>query len=308
MRCLKTSLPVYFPILLLVFFCHARLHRACAELVSITSSKDNTLYEYDPADLQSPFSSNGRGDFLSAGRNYSRSLIRRGLIQFDLSKSSIPTGAVVVPGTAELNLEIIDMPKKDKTGETRDFWLVRLDRDWGEGTSKADAGTSGAGSGASATEDDATWLHTMYDPAIHDPREPDPVQPGYWPQAGALGNVPLDPTVYGDPAGTVPAAPYLGPVVFESPAMEAHINAWLADPTSNFGWIVLGDERIADSNRSSNRGFASHEHGDYPPLLTFEYTIVPEPSSLVLLAMGLGILWWRWRGSHGERCQKTAAR
>ncbi len=306
MRCFKTSLPVSLPILLLVLFCHVRPPRACAELLSMTSSKDNTLYEYDPADPQSPLNSNGSGDFFSAGRNRSRSLIRRGLIQFDLS--SIPTGAVVVPATAALTLEVIDMPKRDTTGESRDFWLVRLDRDWGEGASEANAGVSGAGSGAPAMEEDATWLHTMYDPAIHDPRNPNPVDPGYWPQEGALGNVPLDPTVYGDPAGTVPAAPYLGPVTFALPAMEADINAWVANPTSNFGWIVLGDERIGDSSRSSNRGFASGEHADHPPLLTFEYTIVPEPSSVVLLVMGLGVLWWRWPGIIRHRRSPTLPR
>lgn len=300
MQCPKTSLPVCLSIQVVVLLGQPGLPRVCGERVSVTSCKDNTLYEYDPTDPQSPFNSNGSGDFFSAGRNYRKSLVRRGLIQFDLS--SVPAGAAVVPGMAELTLEVVDMPKRDTTGESRSFWLVPLDRDWGEGTSEANAGISGAGSGAGATKGDATWLHTIYDPAIHDPRHPDPVDPGYWPQEGALGHAPLlDHTVYGDPAGTVPAARYLGPVTFASPSMEADINAWLADPTSNFGWLVLGDERIGDSTRSSNRGFASSEHADHPPLLTFEYTLVPEPSPVVLLVMGLvvtgvGMWWWRWRG------------
>ena len=296
MQCFKALLPVSLPILLLVWSCHARPPAADAGLFSMTSSKDNTLYEYDPADLQSPFNSNGSGDFISAGRNYSRSLIRRGLIHFDLS--SIPAAAVVVPGTAQLALRVVDIPKKDASGESRDFWLARLDRDWGEGASEANAGASGAGSGAAAAEDDATWLHTMYDPAIHDPRNPDPADPGYWPQEGALGAAPiLDYAAYGPPDGTVLPADHddaLGPVTFASPAMEADINAWLAGPTSNFGWIVLGDERIDDSTRSSNRGFASREHAVYPPSLTFEYSVVPEPASIVLLLMGVAMLWLRW--------------
>ncbi|NQT41616.1 MAG: hypothetical protein HQ581_29270 [Planctomycetes bacterium] len=184
MRCFRISLPVCIPILLVVSIGHTRLPRARAELVSMTSSSDNTLYEHDPADPQSPLNSNGSGDFFSAGRNRNRSLLRRGLIQFDLS--GIPDGAVIVPGTAALTLEVVDMPKKDTSGEARDFWLVRLDHAWGEGASEANAGISGAGSGASALEDDATWFHTMYDPAIHDPYNPNPADPGYWPQEGAL--------------------------------------------------------------------------------------------------------------------------
>lgn len=293
MQRFKTFLPVCLPILLIALFGHARQPQAHGELVSITSSKDNTLYEYDSADVDSPFNSNGSGNFFSAGRSRNRSLIRRGLIQFDLS--TIPAGATVVPGTAELTLEVVDMPKKDTSAEDRDFWLVLLDRDWGEGASTADVGISGAGSGAAAMDGDATWLHATYDLAIHDPRNPNPTDPGYWPQAGALGNAPLDPTVFGEPAGTVPAAPFLGSVAFTSGTIEDDINAWLASPTSNFGWIVLGDERIDDPGMSSNRGFASREHPDHPPLLTFEYTVVPEPSSLVLLVTGLGMLWWRWR-------------
>ena len=293
MRCFQTLLPISLPILLMVLFFHAKSPRASGDPVPIISSKDNTLYEYDSAEPQSPFNSNGSGDYFSAGRNYSKSLIRRGLIQFDVS--SIPVGAVVVPGTAALTLQVVDMPKKDETGEDRDFWLVRLDRDWGEGASRADAGGM-AGSGAPAMGDDATWLHTRYDSTIHDPRNPNPADPGYWAQAGALGNGPLDPTLFGDPAGTVPAAPYLGSVTFASPAMEDDINVWLASPISNAGWIVLGDERIGDSSRSSNRGFASREHADHPPALTFEYTIVPEPASVVLLMLGPGMMWWRCRG------------
>jgi hypothetical protein len=282
----------------MALLCHPSSPRTCAEPLSITSSKDNTVYEYDPADPKSRFNSNGHGNFFSAGRNYSKSLIRRGLIHFQLPSEL--AGAVVVPGTAQLTLKVVDMPWRDTTEESRDFWLVRLDRNWGEGASEANAGVDGAGSGAAAMQHDATWLHTMYDPAIHDPRNPNPADPGYWPREGVLGNAPVDPAVYGDPAGTVPAAPYLGPVAFGSPAMEADINAWLADPGSNFGWLVLGDERVDDSTRSSNRGFASHENADHPPVLAFDYTIVPEPSSAALLIVSLIVLLWRFYPIMGD--------
>ena len=173
--------------------------------------------------------------------------------------------------------------------ERRDeFWLVPLNREWGEGSSVAKAGVSGAGSGAGATAGDATWLHAIHDPSIHDPRMPDPRDPGYWTQAGAIGNSPVDPTVFGGPVGSVPAAPYLGPVNFTSSSMETDINRWLGDPTTNFGWLVVGDERVVGDDVSSARGFASRENSS-PPTLSFEYTIVPEPGSVTMLGVGLAV-------------------
>jgi len=255
---------------------------AVAESISLHPVQDATLYEFDATDSESPFNANGAGDFISAGRSRSRGLLRRGLLKFDFS--TLPTGAHVVPGSLRLDLEVVDAPSRDNSGSARDFWLVPVQQAWGEGTSAANAGVSGAGSGAAATAGDATWLHTDFDPVVHDPRAPNPTsETGYWTESGVVGNAPVDPTQYGAPAGTVPAAPYLGPVSFMNDSIGKDINAWLAGRTANHGWLVLGDERITDSNESSNRGFASREHATLAPTLTFEYTVVPEPSTAMLL-------------------------
>lgn len=290
--------------LLLVLAWHG-IHGASGATVSLQPIKDNTLYEFDPADPDSPLNSNGAGDMFSAGRTRSRALLRRGLLQFDLT--TIPAGAVVVPGTVALTLEVVDSPRRDTSGEARDFWLVPLEQEWGEGSSAANAGVSGSGSGAAATPGDATWLHTSYDPNLHDPRMPDLADPGYWSQTGVLGNSPVDPTAYGDPAGSVPAAPYLGPVTFASMTMESDLRRWLADPTSNFGWLVLGDERIAGEDVSSARGFASREHAT-PPTLSFEVTIVPEPSSVTIVLVGLVMFCWCDRSRRLERRSRRCER
>ena len=176
----------------------AQVGPAAAEQVSRTAVKDNTLFEYDPLDGTSPFHSNGSGDFFSAGRTKKNSTIHRGLIEFDLG--DLPSDAVVVPGTATLRLEVIDVPRSDNS--PRPFWLVALaglNQPWGEGTSFADDG-----SGALATDGDATWLHTTYSTTTHDQTTFISDGPGYWSEMGALGNAPLDPqSLYGDPEGIV---------------------------------------------------------------------------------------------------------
>ncbi len=272
--------------------------RAVAESVSLTPVRDNTLYQYDPADPNSQFSSNGSGDFFSAGRTRNRSQIRRGLIRFDLS--GIPAGSTVVEGSARLDLYVVDVPRRDAS--PRPVWLVPLaglGQPWNEGASATQAGVSGAGSGAPAEENDATWFHTAYDPAVHDKTTFQADGPGFWPQEGALGNAALDPwTLFGDPAGTIDSV--IGAVSLSSAGIEADVNAWLSDGSANFGWIVLGDETIEGNDLSSNRGYASREHvnADFRPVLTFHY--VPEPSSAVLLAVALAVL-LGWRRFGGRR-------
>ena len=266
-----------------------RSNPAGAETVSFTSAKGQYPISIRREMFRNPkFNSNGSGNFFSAGRTMSKNQIQRGLVQFDLS--DLPSTATVTPGTVSLGLYVVDYPDDD--ANPRPFWLVPLtglDQPWGEGALGTTAGVSGAGSGVSAQEDDATWFHTMYDPDTHDKTTFTPGGAGFWSQKGALGNDPLDPqTLYGDPEAV--AASELGPVTLSSASMEADINMWLADSSKNFGWIVLGDETVEGQTVSSKRGFASHEHDiiAYRPLLTFEYTIaaVPEPGSVALLISG----------------------
>jgi hypothetical protein len=289
-------------------FCQTDARRACGEPAVLYPIQDNTLYTYIPGDADNPFHSNGSGNFFAAGRTARKDQIQRGLILFDFAQ--IPTDQWVVPGTVRLDLYVVDFPKRDSN--RRPFWFVPLaglDQQWGEGPSEANiegASGSGAGSGAPAEAGDATWYHTVYDPAIHDeaagqPRPfPDEPSPGFWPLKGYLGDQPLDPqALYGDPDGWVDSASGFW-ASFTSPRMESAINDWLRNPASNFGWIVLGDETVEGGDSSSKRGFASRENYDvdlgldFRPRLSFQYAPVPEPGSAVLLAIG-GVLLLGWR-------------
>ncbi len=305
---LKRFLALSGAILVVGVLCQTEARRARAETMPLHPVKDNTLYTFIPGDANNPLNSNGSGNFFAAGRTAKKNQIQRGLIQFDLS--NVPTDQRVVPGTARLNLFVVDNPRRDL--KSRPFWLVPLaglDQPWGEAASAANiggGGGGGAGSGAAAEAGDATWYHTIYDPTIHDepagePKPfPDEPATGFWPQQGYLGDAPLDPqALYGDPDGWVESASGFWTSLTSS-RMESAINDWLKDPASNFGWIVLGDETVEGADSSSKRGFASRENHDaalgldFRPALSFQYTSVPEPGSAALLVCGVAVwLWWR---------------
>jgi len=264
-----------FLVLSAAIACATWTNRADAASWSLTSVKDNTLYEYDPNDYDPNDSetwlhSNGSGNFFSAGRNRKRSEIRRGLLQFDLS--AIPAGETVIEGSARLDMYVVDVPTNDPAA--RSVWLTRLvglAQPWGEGASATTAGVSGAGSGAPAQANDATWFHASYDPNVHDQTTFTPGGAGFWTQQGALGNAPLDTwSSYGNPAATLESV--TGPGFLSSASMESDINAWIQGNATNFGWTVLGDETVEGDKVSSNRGFATREHAfvDFRPTLTFE--------------------------------------
>ena len=170
----KVSQTPFAALFLLLTLCG--LNRADGESISLQPSKDNTLYEFDPTDPDSPLNSNGAGDFFSAGRTRSRGLLRRGLLQFDLS--TIPAGAVVVPGTVALTLEVVDAPCVIRPETPR----VSASCRWNPNGVKVRLWPMRASAvpvaGECRTAGDATWLHAIHDPSLHHPRMPDPRRSG----------------------------------------------------------------------------------------------------------------------------------
>jgi len=111
--------------------------------------------------------------------------------------------------------------------------LHRALTNWGEGISNASANE---GQGAPATTGDATWLHTFHNTA----------------------------TV------TIPVND-IGLYQWSSPELLADVQNWFANPTSNFGWVVVGDESIAGTaKRFSSRKNTSTANR---PQLTIGYTV-----------------------------------
>ena len=194
---------------------------ASANIINIMPSKDNTLYEYDPAEGDH---SNGAGFHLFAGEN-GQGEVRRGVLAFDIA-GTIPPGSTITAVSLSMNMSMT--PAGTVTVE-----LHKLLADWGEGTSHA---PMGEGDGAPATPDDATWRHRFFDSV-------------FWTTQG------------GDFSATVSASQSVGATghyTWSSAQMVADAQSWLDNAASNFGWLVLDDETaIATAKRFDTRESAS---------------------------------------------------
>ena len=202
-----------------------------AATININPSKDNTLYEYVPADGDR---SNGIGDHFFAGET-GMSELRRGVLAFDLA-GNIPAGSTITSATLSMHMS------RTALSDARTVELHKLLADWGEGTSDA---SGNEGQGAPATTNDATWRHRFFNSI-------------FWATQG------------GDFSGTVSASQSVGAIgdyTWSSDQMVADVQSWLDNPTSNFGWLVLGDE----STSTTAKRFDSRESAS-PPVLTIEYT------------------------------------
>jgi hypothetical protein len=120
----------------------------------------------------------------------------------------------------------------------------RVLRDWGEGSS-----TSSGGSGAPVQPGDATWLHTFF---------PD--------------------SLWSNPGGDFDASPHaatpvggVGDYAWSGPGLVADVQAWLAAPETNFGWLLRGDEslprtaRRIDTHENTNPGVRPTLYVEFSP-------------------------------------------
>lgn len=208
-----------------------------ADTVTIVADRDTTLFEHPQGGK-----GGGAGVFLYSGKtgpDDGGGRIKRGLLRFDLAGSSLPDDAVITAVTLTLTVT------KTPPGQAEyDFSLHRVTKDWGEGSSAANWGY-----GESATEGDATWLHTFYDSI-------------FWTNTG--GDFNAEPRASQSVAGP-------GKYTWSStPEMIADVLAWLENPQANFGWLLKGDETILLTARQ----FAAreNENPDNRPTLTIEYT------------------------------------
>lgn len=218
-----------------------------AGTVTINAQQDNTLYESATGSL-----SNAQGSAMFAGRTSQPSnSIRRALISFDIT-SAIPSDSIIDSVSLTLHMTAANI-------QNETIYLHRVTSAWGEGTSLA---AGGQGGGGLSTTGDATWIHTFYDNQ-------------FWNNPG------------GDFDPTSSATQIVGNVGFytwgSNTQMISDVQSWLNNPSTNFGWIILGNETVGGSSKR----FETDEYADplLRPSLSVSFSPIPEPASLILLGL-----------------------
>ena len=202
-----------------------------AAVVTIGPSQDNTIY------AENGSFSNGAGEHFFAGRTNDGN-VRRALVAFDIA-AAVPAGSTINSVSLTLHLS------RTRT-QNQSVSLRRVLSAWGEGTSNAGGEEGG---GAAAVAPDATWTYRKW-------------QTNLWTAAG------------GDYAGTVSASTTVGggtgDWTWSSTAMTSDVQGWLNTPSTNFGWIVFGNE----SGTKVTKRFDSRENvtAAYRPRLTINFT------------------------------------
>jgi hypothetical protein len=210
--------------------------------VNLTASADTDLFE--PA----PDNNTGGNPTFIAGANFNLKR-SRGLVKFDLA-SQIPSNASIQSASLTLTVTMVPATPTDST-----FDLHRVLVDWGEGTGFSSSGDAGR----AAVAGEATW-NNRFHPSTS------------WSAVGAAAP--------GDFSSTVSALQFVhlqGAYTFSStPALVADVKQWLADPSTNFGWIVISE---SEATTGTHRTFASRESSaNNKPTLVVQYVIPVTPT------------------------------
>ncbi|MGJ8645216.1 MAG: DNRLRE domain-containing protein [Luteolibacter sp.] len=231
---------------------------ALISVFASTGAAFGTTVMINPLKDNSIFSGNtgnssGSSSNLFAGQTNGSSN-NRALLSFDVA-SFVPSGATINSVTLSLNMNNVGGGESS----ARTYTLHRLLTNWGEGASNATGG-----SGAAAVASDATWVSAMHGSTA-------------WSTAGG--------DFIAGASASASVGTDLGLQTWSSTATSvADVQSWLDTPAQNFGWILIGDETASGSARR----FDSRE-GSTAPVLSIDYTAVPEPSSGVLVIMGMAL-------------------
>ena len=212
--------------------------------VTLDAMKDNTLYEDGTGSL-----SNGAGEYLFVGSCHG--LVRRGLVAFDIA-GDIPAGATITNAALDMYMSATD----DAT--SRDIFLVKPAKAWGEGASDA---TGSEEQGAPAQVGDATWLHTFYNKK-------------FWDSAGGDFDVGAGIRAEAHVAG-------VGSYTWTSGHgyLADDVQAWLDTPAQNFGWCLYMESESQPAKRFNTRENDRPETGPKLDVTYFVTTVQVGPTA-----------------------------
>jgi hypothetical protein len=221
--------------------------------------KDNTMFE------DNHNNASGSSSVVFTGLIVRGSSPRRTLWQFDLS--TIPPGSQVL--SASLRFVINQAAIASSTTDI--LRLHKLSASWGEGTSDGGIG----GKGTQATPDDATWAYRFYGNAITGAgRIP-------WLNSGGDFNSNASATLNAGVAGTYTFA--------STPELRSDIAAWINNPLTNFGFILIGPEGLGDSQKVKRIDSRESPSAADRPTLTVEF-VPPVTTTPVPMLSNIGIL------------------
>jgi hypothetical protein len=225
--------------------------RVTPTLVNLTPVADNTLYEVASSDPAVQLS-NGAGEHFYVGdTGQAFNNKRRGALRFDLS--AIPAGSTINSVTLTLAMT------RSNSG-AQDIIVHRALAGWGEGTSNAAGGPpgSGGGDGTAATAGDATWYFSTFSSQSW-------AAPGGDFTAGASATTSV---------GT------LGQYQWTGAGLIADVQQWLTNPSTNFGWILTGNETAA----ATSKQFDTRESliPANRPVLTVDYSPRPPTAAVTI--------------------------
>jgi len=205
---------------------------------------------------------------------------KRGLVEFNVATSQIPAGAIITGVTLQMDLGQVAGSGGGSgggSGASETLSLYDEAQAWGQPTNVAGASTfSGTGHGGAPATGDATWNYAFYNTVP-------------WTTVG--GSYVSGASDRGD--ATVATA--LVPYSWSTSNMIADVQNWLDTPSSNNGWLLKNtDETSATDFRAfwSAQGAAAYLAANptnplvvSAPELIVSYTPVPEPKSLLVLAV-----------------------
>ena len=210
---------------------HAASMLAFGATVTLQPAADTSLFENGP--------DNNLGATDLASGTIRIGPKSRALIRFDLA-GQVPANATIM--SAEFRIRVSKAPPG---GAPSTFGLHRVLQSWTEGS-------KGGIVGSPATAGESTWNARVF------PDTP-------WSAPGAAA-----PADYAAKASATRLVSGLNAYTFAStPDLVADVQAWVANPASNFGWILISQ---SEGTPLTARRFASRETPSNGPTLVIQFT------------------------------------
>jgi hypothetical protein len=232
---------------------------AVAGVVSISPSQDTGMFDLNPLNNFGRAPNNIVGT--TAGGNRGRVLL-----EFDIA-NAIPAGSII--NSVTLRLADVSSPAGSFVSST--FALHRSLVDWNGGTNVGNTATTG----------DATWDYRVFETI------------GWGSPGGADGVDYVSTASAGILLSQLSTTNGPGTNFWSSAGLVADVQSWLDNPGTNFGWFLISSNELTP--RTARRfGMQENTSIGSRPLLTVEFSPVPEPTTAAMvLVAGLGL--WAWR-------------